>query len=222
MLSPSLVHLETFLPAFATISEILMPLPVPTFEGSDERALCERCAAGDRDAQRAFIRLSRGQVHRTLYRVLGANWQMEDLIQETYVEALRAVGSFRGESSLNTWIDTIAARVVYRHLARRTPRHVPLPVDEEEQGAGDLERERHAREALRRLYVLLDGIEPNYRIAYTLHVVDGRPIKEVARVTRVSTLAVKNRVWRARKMIHERAQRDPLLCEFLPRLRGQS
>jgi DNA-directed RNA polymerase specialized sigma24 family protein len=70
---------------------------------------------------------------------------------------------------------------------------------------------------MRRLYAMLDRIEPHYRIAYTLHVVDGRPMKEVASAMGCSTIAAKNRVWRARGMVHARALRDPVLAEFLPK-----
>lgn len=183
----------------------------------DDLALAERCAAGDEAAQRVFFERESGQVHRTLYRVLGSNRQMEDLIQETFIEAFAALGSFRGVSSLHTWIDTIAARVVYRHLARRTRAAASLAVVSDEPAPGaDPERQASARQALRRLYAMLDGIAPKYRIAYTLHVIDGRPLREVAAVCRCSVMAVKNRIWRARQLVHSRAERDPVLREFMP------
>jgi RNA polymerase sigma-70 factor (ECF subfamily) len=184
--------------------------------------LAQRCAAGERAAQRAFFEQQRVQVHRTLYRVLGSNRQVDDLIQETFIAAFGALGSFRGESSLNTWIDTIATRVVYRHLSRRQPRpeHLQvlagLPADEP-----DPERAAHAREAVRRLYAVLDRLDAKHRIAYTLHVIDGRSIKDVAQVTRSSSLAVKNRVWRARRSVHARALRDPLLADFLSHVKAE-
>lgn len=196
-------------------------VPPASLQRSADVELARRCAAGEREAQRAFFLQQRAQVHRTLYRVLGSNRQIEDLIQETFIAAFGALGSFRGESSLNTWIDTIAARVVYRHLARREPRPVHLQaVASMASDAPDPERQAVAREALRRLYGALDRIEPKHRIAYTLHELDGRPVKEVARITRASSLAVKNRLWRARRSLHARALRDPLLREFLSTLKA--
>jgi len=193
-----------------------MASPEPTASRSQDVELAQRCAAGDRAAQHAFFVQQRAQVHRTLFRVLGTNRQVEDLIQETFIAAFGALGSFRGESSLNTWIDTIAARVVYRHLARREPRPQHLQVLAALPAHGpDPQREAELREGVRRLYALLDRIDAKHRIAYTLHVIDGRPIKDVARITRASSLAVKNRVWRARRSVHARALRDPLLSELL-------
>jgi RNA polymerase sigma-70 factor (ECF subfamily) len=181
----------------------------------DDLRLAERCAAGDPGAQRMFFERERAQVHRTLYRVLGSNRSMDDLIQETFIEAFAAIGAFRGESTLHTWIDTIAARVVYRHLRRRPPAAAPLSASEEAATSEDPERGADARQALRQLYAMLDRIEPKYRIAYTLHVIDGRSLREVAQVARCSVMAVKNRVWRARQLVHARAERDPLLREFV-------
>jgi len=181
-----------------------------------ERALAERCARGDREAQRALFHEQRQRVHRTLYRIMGTNRHMEDLAQDAFLEVFRCIGTFRGESSLATWVDTIAARVAYRHLSRRPPEraHLELVADAPADASG-ADRRVQAREATRRLYAILDRLDPKYRIAYALHVVDGRPLAEVARITRVSVVAAKDRVWRARRMVEGRARRDPWLRLWL-------
>jgi RNA polymerase sigma-70 factor, ECF subfamily len=189
--------------------------PLPASDRSADLELARKCAAGDRAAQQQLFRAQRGAVHATLFRVLGSNRQIEDLIQDTFIAVFESIHAFRGDSSLRTWIDTIAVRVCYRHLSRREPRSQLHAVGELIASASDPEREANLREAVRRLYIVLDRVEPKQRVAYTLHVVDGRPLKEVARVTRVSVLAVKNRVWRARRRVRELAERDPLLIEFL-------
>jgi len=181
----------------------------------EERGLAERCAQGDRVAQRELFRAQRHQIHRTLHRIMGSNRHVEDLAQDAFIEVFRSIGGFRGESSLAPWVDTVTARVAYRHLRARPPRPtqlelVPTPVEE-----APADRRAHAREAGRRLYAILDRLEPKYRIAYALHVIDGRELREVARVTGVSLTAAKNRVWRARRMVDERARRDPWLKAFL-------
>ena len=54
-------------------------------------------------------------------------------------------------------------------------------------------------------------------MTYALHVIDGRPLREVAETTETTYVAAKNRAARARKMVNERARRDPLLRRFLER-----
>jgi RNA polymerase sigma-70 factor, ECF subfamily len=181
-----------------------------------EVELAQNCARGNQETQRELFRQQRARVHRTLFRIMGSNRHMEDMVQDTFVEVFSSIGSFAGRSTLATWLDTIAARVAYRYLSRHESRvRYIQAVDDLPSPTQDPERQGAIREAMRRLYAALDRVDPKYRIAYTLHVIDGRPIREVARITRTSTVVVKSRVWRARRMMNERAHRDPVLSEFL-------
>ena len=71
------------------------------------------------------------------------------------------------------------------------------------------------KEAARRLYGELDQMDPTLRLAITLHVIDGRPVAEVAQIMDASVVATKTRVWRARRYLEKCAQRDPALAAFL-------
>lgn len=77
------------------------------------------------------------------------------------------------------------------------------------------------REVARRLYVALDRIEPKQRIAFALAVVDGLPLAEVAHLTESTVVAVKTRVWRARRDLMKRAARDPVLSQYVNELAGR-
>ncbi len=155
-------------------------------------------------------------MHATLYRILGSNSEMDDLVQEAFLEIFRALPSFRGESSLGTWLDCIAARVAYRFLSKRRPDSARLElVPEIASGDPSAEERAMTREAARRLYAVLDRIEPRQRIAFTLHVVDGRSLREVAEVMEASLVATKTRVWRATREVQTRASKDPLLASLL-------
>ena len=182
-------------------------------------SLVRRCVRGDREAQRALFQRLRGPVHATLFRILGNNRDFPDLAQDSFVEIFRSLHAFRGDSQITTWSDIITARVAYKYLARRErrPDHLRLVEDDDRAGssAEAVERRSDAREAMRRLYRILDRLEPIYRIAYALHVIDGRPLSEVAVLTEATRVAAKNRVWRARKMVARRARRDPYLSAFL-------
>src|SRR5262249_3934223 len=145
--------------------------------------LAGRCVSGDRAAQRELFRRERGRVQATLYRILGSNHDMEDLLQEAFIEIFRSLGGFRGDARLGTWMDNIPGRVACAYLSRRRPRLVRLEAVPEIP-AGDVSAEERAlaREAARRAYTLLDRLDVNKRVAFSLHVIDGRPLAEVARV----------------------------------------
>lgn len=180
-------------------------------------ALAQRCASGEREAQRQLFDDQRERVHLILFRILGSNRDMEDLIQEAFIAVFRSLSSYRGESLLATWVDRITARVAFRHLSRSAPATVRLQLVRPEPLAESpsAEQELHSRDAARRLYALLDRLPPKYRVAYALHVIDERPIVEVAAITEVSLVAAKNRVWRARRMVQKGAQADLVLRDYL-------
>lgn len=183
---------------------------------ADDVELASRCAAGERDAQRALFRDYRERVQATLYRIMGSNRDLEDLIQDAFLQVFRSIHTYRGEAKLTTWVSRITTRVAYAYLARRGPVSVALEAvpepPAEEPGA---EQRAIAREAMRRVYAVLDRLDAKHRIAFTLHVIDGQSIRDIAELTDSSITAIKTRIWRARKEIDKRAAKDPLLAEFL-------
>lgn len=183
---------------------------------TDDLALAGRCAEGDRAAQREVFRTHKQRVHGTLYRILGSNRDMEDLVQDAFLEVFRSLPRFRGESKLATWITRITVRVAFQHIRRRKPATASLDVVPEMPADDpDAERAALAREAARRLYAVLDRIDPKMRIAFILHTTMDMGLREVAEATDASLTATKSRVWRARKEIERRAEKDPLLASFV-------
>ena len=160
-------------------------------------------------------------MHRALFRILGSNREIEDLLQDAFIEIFRALPSFRGDSTLSRWCQTIAVRVAYLTISRRRPAPVALALVEEIV-ASDVDVRRHAlvREATRRLYAALDRIEAKQRIAFALGVIDGKPLMEVAEITETTLFAVKTRVWRARRELMRRASKDAVLSAYLEELQG--
>jgi RNA polymerase sigma-70 factor (ECF subfamily) len=178
--------------------------------------LARRCVDGDREAQRALFRAHGARVHHILYRIMGSNRDMDDVLQECFLAVFRSLGNYRGEAGLGTWVDRVTTRTAFKVLSRRPKGRVPLEVlPPLEDGDADPERRALLREMARRLYAVLDELPPQYRLAYVLHVVDGRPVKEVAELTDSTVVAAKNRVWRARRRVEERAAGDPLLAELV-------
>jgi RNA polymerase sigma-70 factor (ECF subfamily) len=180
-------------------------------------ALAQRAADGDRAAQRELFHSLKHAIHHTLFRILGANRDIEDLIQDAFLEIFRALPSFRGDSSLARWSQTIATRTAYLAIERRKPPAVDLDVVEDEivDRDPDAHRVAQARQAARRLYAALDRIDAKQRVAFALAVIDGLSLAEVAELTEASVVAVKTRVWRARRDLMRRAQKDPVLASYM-------
>lgn len=182
----------------------------------DDVLLVDHCLDGQEAAARDLFRRHRGRVHATLYRVLGHNRDMDDLLQEVFVQVFGSLRSWRAEASLATWIDRIAVRVAWRHIAQRRAR-VPLELIEVDAAAPEVTgaRRASARDGVRRLYAALETLSPSARLAFSLHELDGRPLAEVAEITGASVTATKLRVWRARRALHALAAGDPVLRELI-------
>jgi RNA polymerase sigma-70 factor (ECF subfamily) len=192
-----------------------------TARAASDRDLAARCASGERDAQREVFLGQRDRVHRTLYRIFGSNHEMEDLVQETFLEVFRSIPRFRGDSTLATWCATIATRVAWAHIERRRPQSLALDVVPEPMSHdASAEQRVAARDAVRRLYAALEKIPAAQRVPFALAAIDGLPLAEVATLTRSSLVATKTRVWRARRDLERRAARDPVLRAYLEDLRS--
>lgn len=192
-----------------------------THRAAADRELAARCAAGDRAAQREVFLGQRDRVHRTLFRILGSNRDMEDLVQEAFLEVFRSIVRFRGDSTLATWCATLATRVAWAYIGRRKPPSASLDlVPDIADDASNARDHVAARDAARRLYAALDKIPIAQRVPFALATIEGLPLAEVAALTRSTLVATKTRVWRARRDLERRAAKDPILNAYLAELRG--
>jgi RNA polymerase sigma-70 factor (ECF subfamily) len=179
--------------------------------------LADRCREGEEAAASELFRLHQGRVHAVLYRLLGNSAEIEDLLQDTFIQVFRSLGGYRGEAKLATWIDRIAARVAYRHLRRkRRGLETSTLFGDEFASAGPAPIDQAvAREGIKRLYQVLDGLSASQRIAFALFEIDGRSVAEVAELTACARTTAKLRIWRGRRAVIKAAQSDPVLAEFL-------
>jgi RNA polymerase sigma-70 factor, ECF subfamily len=183
--------------------------------------LVDRCLTGEPAATRELFRRHRNRVHACLFRVLGGNHDMDDLLQESFLQVFQSLRGWRAEASLATWIDRVAVRCAYRYLSQRGRRVTTEPLDDDAAAApaahadGPGARRQLARDGVLRLYAVLDELSPAARLAFTLHELDGRSLAETAALVGSSVTATKLRVWRARKRIELAAAADPVLSQFL-------
>jgi RNA polymerase sigma-70 factor (ECF subfamily) len=186
--------------------------------------LVDRCLTGEPAATRELFRRHRSRVHACLFRVLGTNRDMDDLLQDAFLQVFQSLRGWRAEASLATWIDRVSVRVAYRYLTQRKRRiQTDVLEDDEALPAAELAsartpdgaRRQLARDGVRRLYEVLDQLGPAARLAFTLHEIDGRPLAEVADLVGSSVTATKLRVWRARGKLEAAAAADPVLREFM-------
>lgn len=189
-----------------------------------DRRFADACRAGDRVALDRFVRDHMRLVERVLGRLVGPTPDLEDLVQVTFIEAIRSFPAYRGEASLASWVTRIAVHVAWHHLRRGVRRFVSLEVVP---AAGEAEAPHpgpdgalDSRRTSARLHALLDRIKPKKRIAFLLFVVEGHSVEEIAALTGASRTAVKSRLFFARRELQALVKNDPVLAEQAMTLLG--
>lgn len=185
------------------------------FVGGDE-ALVRGLQSGQPAAIAAFCDRFSDRVRRLLVRMLGWDDEIADLHHEVFAKALKSRHTVRDPERLEGWITTIAVNVarsaITRRVRRRWLRYVPpeeLPERPEPVPTGE-----HA-EALERTYAALAELPREERIAFSLRIIEGMKLTEVAEACGVSLATIKRRLRRAEARFVDLARQDPVLVEWL-------
>jgi len=161
-----------------------------------ERVLIEAAQAGDLDAFEVLVRRHQRPVYRLALRMLGSASDAEDVAQETFVQAWRSIGRFRGSSSLGTWLYRIATNRCLDLLAADRPTE-PLDAELGDQ-LGDPVTALAQRERLRSVMAGLHALSGDQRAALVLREFEGLRYDQIAEVLGITVAAVKGRIHRAR------------------------
>ena len=184
-------------PAPRTERETLIP-PV-----HEERRLLAAIRAGDREAAEELVERTYSAVFASVYRLCGDSDLAADLTQETYQKAWSALKGFDGLSQLFTWLYRIAYTTFLNHVRR--PRRMTsldepdsMDVRDERPGAEQMLADAEEAERLRRAVMKLPE---DLRFTVTAHFWGGLPVKEIASIEEITTVAIRKRLHKAFTMI---------------------
>ena len=164
----------------------------------------QRILSGDKVAGEQFVIEHYEAIFRFLRNLTGSKEDAEDLTQQTFLRAWEALPSFRGDSSLSTWLHSIAYRE-YTHWLRSRREFVPLDeiVDMPDEQANQNLEAVLLRWAIYRL-------DPEHREVFVLYYVQGFSVSEIAKIIGVPAGTVKSRLFFARQKLKE------LLSDVIP------
>ncbi len=188
-------------------------LHIATARVDDAEALHRRLLTGERAAAAALFDRHAPMVERLLCRILGADSELADLVHEVFVRAFENAHRLRDPDAFPGWLKRVAVCAAMdllrsRHRRRRWLWFLPpeeLP-DAEAPGVED-----SARDAVRATYRLLDTLPPEDRVAFSLRVLEGMPLADVATASACSLATAKRRVARAQAAFLAAARSDPAL-----------
>ena len=171
---------------------------------NDDAELLERIRNGATDDFAGIVHRHQGRVFAILHRYERDAHKIEDLAQETFVKAWRALDQFDGRAPFDHWLSKIAVRVALDHLRRekRRPNEVGLPEPGDDAldwlRRGDEKSELEGRAAAELLDLAMRELSPLDRVVITMQEMEGRSVKEICEATGASGVAVRVRALRAR------------------------
>lgn len=156
------------------------------------------------------------RVEGLLRRLLGPRADLEDLVQNVFLEMCRALPNFRGESTISTFVGGITVRVARRAMRPTAWARFRSPMPEEPPVGPDRPEDNVvAGEQLRRLDRALGKISHDKRIAFVLWAVDGKDVETIAEMVGASVAATRSRIHYAQKELKALAAGDPYLKDLV-------
>jgi RNA polymerase sigma-70 factor (ECF subfamily) len=183
------------------------PLSVP--EGITDIALAARVAAGDGAAFELVMRRYNRRLFRIARSVLRDDPDAEDALQEVYLTAYRAMGGFRGDASLATWLSRLVLNhcIARRRKLLRRDNIVPIVADEAiDDLEGDTEQPDRAlvRAELRALIERkVDELPELFRTVFVMRAIEELTVEETAQLLSIPEATVRTRHFRARSLLRE-------------------
>jgi len=185
-----------------------------------DQALVERAQRGDKRAFDALVSKYQRKLTRLLSRLVRDTGELEDVVQEAFIKAYRALPSFRGDSAFYTWLYRIGINTAKNYLlsaARRAPT-MNGPDAEEAENFEDGEHLRDintpesmlmSKQVADTVNAAMADLPEELRSAITLREIEGLSYEEIAEVMNCPIGTVRSRIFRAREAIAERLR--PLL-----------
>lgn len=186
----------------------------------DDASLAARVLAGDTAAFELVMRRHNRRLYRVARAMLRDAADAEDALQDAYLSAFQAMGNFRGEASLATWLSRVVVNQCLGRLRRQARRDNIVPIvsmgaaEEQEQAAMPSEDSETPDQALVRaelravLERKLDELPEAFRTVFVMRCVEELSVEETAQSLNIPEATVRSRHFRARSMLRESLAQD--------------
>lgn len=208
------------------MSKLAMPTTTPEAaeSHSGDLLLVHRALAREPDAFRVIIKTHNQRLYRIARGILRNDAEAEDVVQEAYVRAFANLATFRGDSSLATWLSRIVINEALGRLRKRR-RASAMPENPEARiirfplnPSDDPERTMAQRQILALVERATDSLPDIYRTVFVARVIEGLSMEETADLLGVRPETVKTRLHRARTLLRKALDDEigPVLLDAFP------
>ncbi|WP_395399890.1 RNA polymerase sigma factor RpoE [Pseudoduganella sp. UC29_106] len=195
--------------------------PSVTTDREGDQLLVERARAGERAAFDLLVAKYQRRLMRLLARLLNDPAEAEDVVQETFIKAYRALRHFRGDAAFYTWLYRIGINTAKNALLMRKRLAASSPVEPaviKPDGGGEEERLRDintpesmlaSKQIAQTVNAAMDALPIDLRTAIALREIEGLSYEEIAQIMGCPIGTVRSRIFRAREAIARKLR--PLL-----------
>ena len=177
---------------------------------STDLELIENVRSGDDESFRLLVERHSRAIHRAAYRITGNAADADDVVQETFLRAYRALDRFDSRAAFPTWIHRIAINCSLDLIDARKRRDSRVNHEEDltaiASGAASPDRVVHGLEMQRAVAAALERLSGNERTAFVLRHFEGMPLEEIGKILGTQLNATKNTVFRAVRKLREQLQ----------------
>lgn len=176
----------------------------------------ETLRSGDQGEFAKLVELYSEKIYALALRMLNNQQDAEDVLQETFLKAYKALPGFEGKSTLSTWLYRIAVNESLMLIRKHRPEKFLIPEDKEDENEETPEivdwcclpeKELVDAETRKKLAEASDQLSPNLKAVFLLRDLEGLSVKETAEVLNVSESVVKTRLLRARMRLRQELSR---------------
>jgi len=166
----------------------------------NDTQLITRVVAGDAAAERELYETYVDRIYRLAFRLAGEDELARDFTQATFIRAFEKIASFRGESSLSTWLHSIGVSVALNGLRKtKRLRNREAPMEEGLMiGASRTEAEPDLKERMARA---IDALADKYRTVFVMHDVEGYTHDEISGTLNIPIGTSKSHLFQARSKL---------------------
>ena len=196
---------------------------------ADDAELAGRALARDAGAFRTIMQRHNRRLYRIARGILRNNTEAEDAVQDAYVSAFAHLASYRGESTLATWLSRIVMNEALGRLRRRRPT-VDITALESVRSEADIiqfplstpsddpERTMAQRQILQLVEQATDNLPEVFRLVFITRVIEGMSVEETSELLGIKPETVKTRLHRARQLVRDQLDKQigPVLMDAFP------
>jgi len=174
---------------------------------SNEQKLLRAAVDGDKNAFGQLLRRHQKRLFRFIYGLTGSFDDTEDVVQEAFVKAYGALGSFKLGYDFYPWLSTIARNLAYNRITREEKKESLEKIaekgfDPQSEKLGPLDRMLNT-ENQKRFYAALRALPAKYRTAFVLRHFEDMDYSQIASYLKIPPGTVDSRLHRARRMLTE-------------------